>query len=157
MEEKENKEREEVVVSTQDVLIQELESKLKESEEKYIRLYSDFENWKRRVAKEKEDMVNSAKTKMLASVLDVDNDISYAVKSLKSDEAKEGMSLIAGKLSTFLKSQGIEEIQSESYDESVHEVVGFAEVGEQRIVDVVSKGYSIAGKPFRYPKIILGR
>ena len=56
----------------------------------------------------------------------------------------------------YLKNQGIEIIQTETYDEDLHEVISILPIGEKKVVDVVSKGYTIDGKPFRYPKIILG-
>lgn len=132
-----------------------LEQKLKESEDKYLRLYADFENYRRRVQKEKEDLSLSIKTKMISSILDMDNDISIALKSM--DKVDKGVLLIAQKLESFLKSQGIEAIQTEKYDEDLHEVISVLETGESKILDVVSKGYSINGNPFRYPKIILSK
>jgi molecular chaperone GrpE len=132
-----------------------VEQKLQESEEKYLRLYADFENYKRRVQKEKEELVLNTKTKMLSAVLDMDNDLALALKSM--DEVGSGILLIAQKLETFLKSQGIEPIQTEVYDEDLHEVISVISTGEQKVVDVVSKGYSLNGKPFRYPKIVLGK
>ncbi len=132
-----------------------LEQKLQESEDKYLRLYADFENYRRRVQKEKEDLSLSIKTKMISSILDMDNDISIALKSM--DKVDDGVLLIAQKLESFLKSQGIEAIQTESYDEDLHEVISVVETGEKKILDVVSKGYSINGNPFRYPKIILSK
>jgi molecular chaperone GrpE len=132
-----------------------VEQKLQESEEKYLRLYADFENYKRRVQKDKEELVLNTKTKMLSSILDMDNDISIALKSM--DNVDKGVLLIAHKLDTFLKSQGIETIQTETYDEDLHEVISVIPSDEQKVVDVVSKGYSLNGKPFRYPKIVLGK
>lgn len=119
----------------------------------YLRLAAEFDNYKKRVAKEKEDLVINTKVKMLTSILDMDNDIAIALKNVED----EGIKLIASKLSNFLKSQGVEEIQTDSYDGELHEVISVIDVGEQKIIDVISKGYTINGKPFRYPKIILGR
>jgi molecular chaperone GrpE len=119
----------------------------------YLRLAAEFDNYKKRVAKEKEDLVTNTKIKMLTSILDMDNDISIALKNIED----EGVRLIASKLSSFLKSQGIEEIQTDSYDSELHEVISVIEVGEEKVVDVINKGYTLNGKPFRYPKIILGR
>ena len=156
----ENTENTERVVTPFDELLkkyQELEEKLAESEKKYLLLYSDFENYKKRVTKEKEELVNNTKVKMLTSLLDMDNDLTYAIKSIKSEEAKTGLALISTKLLNFLKSHGIEEIQTDTYDEELHEVISVMEVGESKIIDVVSKGYSLNGKPFRYPKIIIGK
>ena len=132
-----------------------LEDKLREVEEKYMLLYADFENYKKRAIKEKEEIRNNTKVSMLTAILDMDNDIALAVKNIKDESAKEGVQLIAGKLDTFLKNQGIETVQTETYDEDLHEVVTV--IGEgKNVIDVISKGYTLAGKPFRYPKIVLG-
>lgn len=131
----------------------EIQNQLEESQKKYLLLLSDFENYKRRVVKEKEDLVTGTKVKMLQSILDMDNDLSFAVKS--SGQISDGMKLIINKLDNFLKSQGIETIQTETYDEDLHEVLSVIKSEKNGIVDVVSKGYTLNGKPFRYPKIIL--
>ena len=133
-----------------------LEEQLKESEDKYVRLYSDFDNYKKRVIKEKDDIKNNTKVSMITSILDMDNDISLAIKNIKDNSAREGVQLIANKIETFLKGHGIEPIQTETYDSDLHEVISILQVGESKIIDVVSKGYTLDGKPFRYPKIILG-
>jgi molecular chaperone GrpE len=137
--------------------IDSLKKQLEESQNKYLLLYADFDNYKRRVVKEKEELVTNTKVKTLTSILDMDNDLTYAIKSVKSDEAKSGLELISNKLESYLKSQGIEPIQTSTYDEDLHEVIQVMEIGEKKIIDVVSKGYSLNGKPFRYPKIILGK
>lgn len=134
----------------------ELSSRLEESESKYMLLYADFENYKKRAAREKEELRNTVKANMLSSIMDIDSDISIALKNIKDDSAREGVELIAGKIDKFLKGHGIEAIQTEEYDADLHEVVTVLPVGEKKVVDVISKGYSIDGKPFRYPKIILG-
>ena len=134
-----------------------LETKLIESENKYMLLYADFENYKKRVIKEKEELRNNTKVSMITSILDMDNDIALALKNIKDDSAREGVELISNKVVTFLKTQGIEPIQTETYDEDLHEVISIMEIGESKIIDVVSKGYTLNEKPFRYPKIILGK
>jgi molecular chaperone GrpE len=132
-----------------------IEERLEQSEDKYLRLFAEFDNYKKRVKKEKEDLVLSTKTKVLSSVLDMDSDISLAIKSL--NVVDDGLLLIAQKLENFLKSQGIESIQTDLYDEELHEVISVIEIGQHKIVDVVTKGYTLDGKPFRYPKIVLGK
>lgn len=122
--------------------------------DQYLRLYADFENYKKRVQKEKEELIINTKTKSLNVVLDLDNDLHIAKKSIGESE---GLNIILNKVHTYLKSQGIEEIQTQTYDSDLHEVVSIIETGEDKIFDVVSKGYSINGKPFRYPKIILSK
>ena len=139
------------------VEVSNLENQLKESNDNYLRLAAEFENYKKRVIKEKEEMRNNTKVSMITSILDMDSDISLAIKNIKDDSAREGVELIASKIEKFLKGHGIETIQTEEYDTDLHEVVSILPIGEKKIVDVVSKGYTMDGKPFRYPKIILGK
>ena len=134
-----------------------LEEQLQEEKNKYLLLYADFENYKRRVHKEKEELKNNTKVSMITSILDMDNDIELAIKNIKDDSARDGVKLIASKVQSFLKTQGIEPIQTETYDEDLHEVISVLEIGETKIVDVVSKGYTLNEKPFRFPKIVLGK
>ena len=122
--------------------------------DKYYRLYADFDNYKRRAQKEKEDLILETKTKSLSTILDLDNDLYIAKKNMPDSE---GLNLILNKVQTSLKSQGIEEIQTDEYDSDLHEVISIIETGESKIIDIVSKGYKVNGKPFRYPKIILSK
>jgi molecular chaperone GrpE len=128
-----------------------------ESEEKYLRLYSDFENYKKRVQKEKEELVFKTKTEMLSSILDIDNDITIALKNINDEETKYGVTLIIKKIEMFLKNNNIETIQTEVYDRDLHDVVSIVEIGESKIIDVITKGYILNDKVIRYPKIILGK
>jgi molecular chaperone GrpE len=134
--------------------IKSITDQLEESNDRYLRLFAEFENYKKRVQKEKEEIKMSTKTSMISSILELDSDLSLAMKSRRDDE---GLNLIMSKLEKFLNNQGIETIQTDTYDEDLHEVISVVEIGEEKIVDVVSKGYSLNGKPFRFPKIILGR
>jgi molecular chaperone GrpE len=134
--------------------LEEVEEIKLELNEKYLRLFAEFENYKKRTQKDKEDIRISTKTNMLHAILDLDSDISIA---MKNDKDNEGLNLIMSKLERFLNSQDVQSIQTENYDGDLHEVISVLEVGEEKIIDVVSKGYMIGDKPFRYPKIILGR
>jgi molecular chaperone GrpE len=133
---------------------EDIENAKKESEDKYLRLLAEFDNYRKRISKEKEDLRINTKTQMLGAILDIDSDLAIAKKNIKEDE---GVNLILNKLESFLKSQGVEKIQTETYDSDLHEVISVLEIGEEKIIDVISKGYTIGGKPFRYPKIILGK
>lgn len=126
------------------------ETKL-ELQDKYLRLYAEFENYKKRVQKEKEDIKVSTKVSTLSSILDIDNDLHIASKQIKS----EGVNLILSKMDSFLKSQGIESIQTDSYDPDIHEVVTIVPGEKNKIIDVVSKGYKFNDKIIKYPKVIL--
>jgi molecular chaperone GrpE len=123
--------------------------------DKYLRLGADFENYKKRTAKDKEEVKIATKTSMLSAILDLDSDLSIAMKNNKGDN--EGLKLIMSKLEKFLNNQGVESIQTETYDSDLHEVISVLDIGEESIIDVVSKGYTLNGKPFRFPKIILGK
>jgi molecular chaperone GrpE len=133
---------------------QEVEEIKSELNDKYLRLLADFDNYKRRVQKEKDDLRISTKTMMLTAILDLDSDLSIAVKSSKDPE---GLRLIMSKLEKFLTNQGVESIQTDTYDADLHEVISVMEIGEEKIIDVVSKGYTLNGNPFRYPKVIIGK
>jgi len=130
-----------------------LEEYSNSKKEDYLRIAAEFDNYKKRVIKEKEEIINNTKVKMLTSILDMDNDLSIALKNIEDS----GVRLIANKLTNFLKSQGVEEIQTDTYDEDLHEVISIIPGDNNKIVDVVTKGYSINGKPFRYPKIVISK
>lgn len=136
---------------------QTLVEKLAEAEDKYVRLYAEFENYKRRVQKDKEEIKFNTKVSMVTPILDMDNDVAIAIKNIKDESAREGVQLIAQKLENFLKSQGIETIQTETYDDELHDVISVIPTGKTGVVDVVSKGYMLNGKPFRHPKIVISQ
>lgn len=149
-------------VQTESVDVQQNETQQQENlsqdltdwKDMYLRLYADFDNYKKRVHKDREDATVQVKINVLSSILDLDSDLSIAKKNIPESE---GLNLILQKVNSFLKSQGIEEIQTDSYDPDLHEVVSVLETGESKIIDVISKGYKIGDKPFRYPKIILSK
>jgi molecular chaperone GrpE len=124
------------------------------SEEKYLRLAAEFDNYKRRIQREKDEIRSTTKTMMLSAILDLDSDLSIAVKQ---DKQNSGLNLMINKITKFLSQQGVESIQTETYDPDLHEVISILEIGEEKVVDVVSKGYTLNDKPFRFPKIILGK
>ena len=116
----------------------------------YLRLSAEFDNFRKRVQKDKEDLVIKTKTSMIETILDLDNDLALAAKHSKDP----GLGLIISKLDKFLQTQGIQTIQTQTYDENIHEVVAVIDSGNT-IHEVVSKGYMIGDKIIRYPKVIL--
>lgn len=153
----ENNKQEEVVqeyIEKNEYTKEEVEQIKNDLNDKYLRLFAEFDNYKRRVAKEKDDLRVNTKTMMLTAILDLDSDLSIAVKSSKD---QDGLKLIMSKLEKFLNNQGVESIQTDTYDADLHEVISVLEIGEEKIVDVVTKGYKLNDKPFRFPKIILGK
>lgn len=126
--------------------------------DKYIRLYAEFENYKRRSLKEKDEIRESTKASIISTILDLDSDLNIALKQIKNDNDKKGLELMISKISRFLSSHNIEPIQTTRYDSDIHEVISVVETGEkEKVVDVVSKGYTLNGKPIRYPKVILSK
>jgi len=123
----------------------------------YVRLLADFDNHKKRIIKEKYELRRTTKMETLSSVLELDNDLHLATKMIKDDKALSAITIITDKLQKFLKSQGIEEVQTDTYDEDLHEVVSMLQTGETKVVDVVSKGYTMNGTVVKYPKIILSK
>jgi molecular chaperone GrpE len=119
----------------------------------YLRLSAEFDNYRKRVQKEKEDLVFKTKSSMIESILDMDSDISIAAKY--SDDA--GVKLIASKLEKFLESNGIQTIQTDTYDEEKHEVISIVAGEPGKIVNVATKGYIIGDKVIRYPKVIISK
>ena len=148
---------EENQIENEQIQEKDLVEKLAEAEDKYVRLYAEFENYKRRVQKDKEEIRFNTKVAMVTPILDMDNDVAIAIKNIKDESAREGVQLIAQKLENFLKSQGIESIQTETYDDELHEVISVVPTGKTEIIDVVSKGYMLNGKPFRHPKIVISQ
>ena len=127
-----------------------LKEELNKWKEKTLLIQADFENFKKRTIKEKEDLILNTKSKMISSILDIDSELAIAKSNIKDP----GIDLIINKMSSWIKSQGLEEIQTETYDSDLHEVISSA--GGNNIVAVVSKGYKAGDKVIRYPKIILG-
>jgi molecular chaperone GrpE len=136
--------------------ISNLKLKLSELDDKYLRSVADFENYKKRVQKEKEEIKDNTKISLIYSILDMDNDLNLAIKNIKDDESKKGVELIISKMEKFLKSHNIESIQTDNYDPDLHEVISVLTPGSNKIIDVINKGYTLNEKPFKYPKVILG-
>ena len=142
-----------------ELINQEVEKEIQETDWKdsYLRLYADFDNYKKRVIKEKEEIRLKTKLETLQSVLEIDNDLHLAQKVLKDPKAIEAVKVITDKLSSFLKSKGFEEVQTDIYDEDLHEVIWVVTTGQESIVDVVSKGWKLNGQVVKYPKVILSK
>ena len=105
--------------------IEEVNSIKSSLDDKYLRLMAEFDNYKKRSQKEKESIKIKTKIDTLSSVLDIDSDLSIAIKQ---DPNNEGLKVLASKLESFLRSQNIESIQSVTYDDSLHEVISIVEI-----------------------------
>jgi len=139
---------------------------LAELKDKYVRLYADFENFRRRTAKEKLDLISDANKGLLLALLPVVDDFERAMQSLEttSDVAalKEGVSLIYNKLYKTLESKGLKPMTSkgEPFDADLHEsVTQFPAPTDDlkgKVIDEIEKGYYLNDKVIRFAKVIIG-
>lgn len=142
---------------------EEWESKYKEINDKYVRLYSDFENFRRRTAKERLELAESAGSDLIQELLSVLDDFERALNNEQDDQSlKEGVGLIQHKLNGILKNKGLEPMDSKGkeFDYELHEAItkipAPSKKEKGKIVDVVEKGYYFKGKVLRYAKVVVG-
>ena len=145
--------------------IEELDDKLSREHDSYVRLYAEFETYRRRTAEEKLALVNSAAADTIKGLLPVLDDCERALKILENssdDAAREGTSLIYTKLMEYLKSRGLSPIEAmgQKFDTDFHEAVTqFPAPSEDlkgMVIDVVQTGYLLNGKILRYAKVVVG-
>jgi len=144
-----------------------LKSDLKETKDKYLRLYSEFENYRRRTAQEKIDMINSANKDLIALIFPIIDDYERALNSKlnpKSDQKtiKEGFELIFQKLIALLNNQGVTKMKvnkGDTFDSDLHEAITKTPSGDKlkgKIVDVIENGYMMDEKVIRFAKVVTG-
>lgn len=138
-----------------------------EIHDKYIRLYSEFDNYRRRTQKEKIDIIKNASEKVILGLLpvldDMERALKYESKETESADAaeKEGMSLIYNKMLTYLKQQGLEEIHAigETFDVDLHEAVTSMPASNEedrgKVLDEIQKGYKLNDKVIRFSKVVI--
>lgn len=143
-----------------------LKLELAELKDKYIRLYADFENFRRRTAKERLELLGTANADMMKTVLPIVDDFERAMKSFETTQEveplKEGVSLIFHKLFKSLESKGLKPMDSvgKPFDAELHEsITQFPAPSEDmkgKVVDVIEKGYFLNDKVLRYAKVVVG-
>ena len=139
-----------------------LEQELAEQKDKYIRLYSEFENFRRRTAKEKLDMIKTANESMATALLPILDDFERAMKSFEGEE-KEGILLIYNKLKKTLEQKGVTVMdlkQGDDFDAEFQEAITQIPAPDDslkgKVVDVVEKGYTLGEKVIRFAKVVIG-
>lgn len=144
-----------------------LRSELDEAKDKYLRLYSEFENFRRRTAKERLDLINSANAELMEAMLPVIDDFERADKAFNEEgdmkSFKEGYDLIFTKLKKTTESKGLKLMEvnaGDDFNDEIHEAVTQIPAPEERlkgkIVDVVEKGYFLNEKVLRFAKVVTG-
>jgi molecular chaperone GrpE len=143
-----------------------LKTELQESKEKYLRLVAEFDNFRKRTAKEKMETIQTASKDVVVSMLEVLDDADRAQQQLEAssdpDEIKKGVVLVFNKLRNNLKSKGLKlmKAKGEQFNPDIHEAIAEVEAGEKmrgKIVDVVQNGYYLNDKIIRFAKVVVGK
>ena len=147
--------------------IEQLKADKAELNDRFLRLFSEFDNYKKRVNKEKLDLLSTASEKVLVSLLPVIDDFERAIaaneKAENIDSIKEGFNLIYNKLLQMMKRFDVEEIQAkgEEFNTDFHEAVTHfpaqKEEDKGKVIDVTEKGYKLKDKVIRYAKVVVGQ
>lgn len=145
---------------------EELQYKLAELNDKYLRLYSDFDNFRKRTAKEKMDLIQSGGEDVFKSLLPIVDDFDRAVKSNAEitdiKTINEGINLIYNKFKNTLSQRGLEEMKAigEPFNTDLHEAITSVpapnEESKGKILDELEKGYMLNGKVIRFAKVVIG-
>jgi molecular chaperone GrpE len=159
--------QEETVEQTEGESVNEFEEKYTEVNDKYLRLYSEFENFRKRTAKEKLDLIMNASEGMMSALLPILDDLERAIKSNEEstdiEAVKEGINLVSQKLTGILASKGLKPMEVEAgadFDLDIHEAItkipAQSDELKGKVVDAVEKGYFLNEKVIRYTKVVIG-
>ena len=149
-----------------DVVTNDLDDVQKEKE-KFLRLFAEFENYKKRTTKERIELFSTASQELMTSLLPVLDDFDRANQEIiknSDDEIYKGVSLIQNKLFDTLKSKGLKIVEVNKGDlfdaddhEAVTQIPAPSDDLKGKIIDVIEKGYKLGEKVIRYPKVIIGK
>lgn len=143
-----------------------LKAQVAEQNDKYVRLMAEFDNYRRRTAKERLELIEQADKDVLLGFLPVVDDCERALDALRKSDASpaaiEGTELILTKLMAYLKSKGVARIEAkgEEFDTDFHEAVAqFPSPSPEmknKVIDVTENGYMLRGKVMRFAKVVVG-
>ena len=147
--------------------MQKLHDQLQEQKDKYLRLFAEFDNFKRRSAKERIELIQTAGREVITSMLDVLDDCDRAEKQIeKTDDlsqVKEGIQLVFNKLRSTLQNKGLKPMESINAEfdvekhEAITEIPAPTKELKGKVVDEVTKGYYLNDKIIRHAKVIIGK
>lgn len=156
----------EIAQETEITQVEKLEAEITELKDKYLRLYADFENFRRRTAKEKLDLISNAGEELMKAVLPIADDFERAMASFETVSEiaplKEGVGLIYNKFAKTLESRGLKPMISkgETFNPDLHEsITQFPAPSDDlkgKVIEEVEKGYFLNEKVIRYAKVIVG-
>lgn len=146
---------------------EQMEAELEKEKDKFLRLFAEFENFKRRTSKERIDLFKTAGQEVIVSLLPVLDDFERALNELGKSSEKElfkGVELIYNKFKDTLKAKGLGEVQAkegDAFDAEIHDAITQIPAPNKKlkgkIIDVVEKGYSLGDKIIRHPKVVVGK
>jgi molecular chaperone GrpE len=147
--------------------LDQLKADLADQKDKYLRLMAEFENFKRRTAKERVDLIQTAGKDVIVSLLDVMDDCDRAEKQLNGSDdiavQKEGIQLVFNKIRTTLQAKGLKAMESidQSFNVELHEAITEVPVPDAskkgKVIDEVTKGYYLNDKIIRFAKVVVGK
>ena len=145
--------------------VKELNETINNEKDKYVRLFAEFENYKRRTAKERIDLFKTAGKEVLSSLIPVVEDFKRALNQEDlNQEDNQGIKLIYNKLLETLKNQGLEELEVEigdSFDSEIHEAISQipAQNDDQKgkIIDIIEGGYKLGNQVIKFPKFVVAQ
>lgn len=146
--------------------LEEVTEQRDEINDKYLRLYSEFDNYRKRTNKERLDILKSASAEVITNLLPVLDDFDRAVKAMEDhgidDETKKGIELIHNKLTGIMTQKGLEPMNSvgKDFDTDYHEAITNIPAPSEdmigKVIDVIEKGYLLNGKIIRFAKVVVG-
>ena len=144
-----------------------LEDQLNLEKDKFLRLFAEFENYKRRTAKERIELFSTASEEVMISLLPILDDFDRASVEIEKDKENEtlkGVLLIKNKLFDSLKSKGLNMIEIKKGDEfnaddheAVTQIPAPSKDLQGKIIDIIEQGYKLGEKVIRYPKVVIGK
>ncbi len=146
--------------------LEKLSAEIQEQKDKYLRLFAEFDNYKRRTAKERMELIQTAGKDIVIALLEVIDDFDRAEKQMQKSEdieqIKEGNTLVFNKLRNLLQQKGVTSMKSidTGFDVEKHEAITEIEAGEKmkgKVVDEVEKGYYLNDKLIRFAKVVVGK
>ena len=143
------------------------EEKLAELNDRFLRLYAEFDNYRKRTNKEKVDIITNANAGVLADLLPVMDDFERAILNNQQADnlevVKEGFQLISNKFKAILEAKGLKQMQAKgtAFDSELHEAIANIPVPSKKevgkVIDDVEKGYYLNDKVIRFAKVVVGQ
>lgn len=146
---------------------EQLQEELAMEKDKFLRLFAEFENYKKRTSKERIELFKTASEDVMVSLLPILDDFDRAYLEISKTEEKEllkGVELINSKLKTTLEQKGLAQIEVNKGDvfnpddhEAVTQIPAPSDDLKGKIIDVIEKGYALGDKVIRFPKVVIGQ